>query len=682
MTPDTPLQTLPGVGEARAKALRRLGLETAGDLLHYYPRAYEDRTQYYLLTQAPVDTPCCIRAVVAETPRISYVRPGLSIIKCKIMDESGQAELVFFNQDYVCQSLCRGEHFIFYGRVDVQGAHRKIINPAFEPEKKPRFTGRIMPIYPLTAGVSNNLLAGLALRCVESCAEQAADKLPATLRMRYHLSSVEFALQNIHFPRDSDALALARRRLAFEELFILSCGMAFLRQRRGDATGRRFPQREQEEYCKLLPFPPTGAQRRAMDALSVDLTSGRAMNRLVQGDVGSGKTVVAAFAVWLAYGGGVQSAFMAPTEILARQHYETLTRLLHPAGLRVGLLVGSLKASEKKAVRAALAAGELDLAVGTHALLSACVEFRDLGLVITDEQHRFGVAQRSALSAKAGTLPHVLVMSATPIPRTLALLIYGDLDVTVLDELPPGRTPVATYLVDENKRQRMYGFVRKQVSAGRQVYIVCPAVEEGEGANLKAVTVYARELQEKVFPELRVGFVYGRQKAREKDAAMTAFAGGEMDILVSTTVVEVGVDIPNANLMIIENADHFGLSQLHQLRGRVGRGKWQSYCVLVSGNYTPEARERMRYFCSTADGFQIAEKDLEVRGPGDFFGSRQHGLPALKAADFAGDTRLLSEAQQAAREMLAADPALTEPEHAPIMEKVRKFFHDDGDIFN
>jgi ATP-dependent DNA helicase RecG len=348
----------------------------------------------------------------------------------------------------------------------------------------------------------------------------------------------------------------------------------------------------------------------------------------------------------------------------------------------VGLLTGSLTAKEKRTVRAALAAGEVDLAVGTHALLSEGVEYANLGLVITDEQHRFGVGQRSALASKAKTTPHVLVMSATPIPRTLALLIYGDLDVTILDELPPGRTPVETYLVGEDKRQRMEGFVRKQVAQGRQVYVICPAVEESEGAELKAVTAYAQELSEKVFPDLRVAFVHGKMKGKDKEAVMAAFAGGEIDVLVSTTVVEVGVDVPNASLMVIENADRFGLSQLHQLRGRVGRGKWQSYCVLVSGNHAPETRERMKYFTQTTDGFKIAEKDLELRGPGDFFGQRQHGLPTLKAADLAGDTRVLKEAQTAAEALLEKDPQLALPEHRGLMEKVKRLFAEEGDIFN
>ena len=679
---NTLLQSFPGVGPAKAKALKRLGLETVGDLLTYWPRDYEDRTRISPLEAVKDGETSCVSVMVAGVPTTSYIRKGLSATKCKIVDGTGEVHVTFFNQEYVRHALVPGESYIFYGRMEVMGRRKSMTNPIFEREDKARFTGRIMPVYPLTAGISNNLLASLALQAVENCAGMLPDQLPAGLRQKHALCAMEYACQNAHFPADGEALAVARRRLVFEELFTLSCGMAFLRKRRDKAQGRVFPGRDKKDFMALLPFAPTGAQERAMAEIAADLASGTPMNRLVQGDVGSGKTAVAAYAAWLAHGAGCQSAMMAPTEILAHQHYETLSKLLAPAGMRVGLLTGSLTAAEKKAIRTALAAGAIDLIVGTHALLSEGVAYKDLGLVITDEQHRFGVGQRSALSSKASTPPHVLVMSATPIPRTLALLIYGDLDVTIINELPAGRRSVETYLVGEDKRQRMYGFVRKHVQEGRQVYIICPAVEEGEGADLKAVTAYAKELSEKVFPDLRVAFVHGKLKSKDKEAVMAAFNRGEIDVLVSTTVVEVGVDVPNAALMVIENADRFGLSQLHQLRGRVGRGEWQSTCVLVTSNRSPETRERLKYFCSTTDGFKIAEKDLELRGPGDFFGQRQHGLPAMKAADLAGDTRVLKEAQDAAEELLLSDPDLSRPENRGLMEKVKRLFAEDGDIFN
>ena len=560
---------------------------------------------------------------------------------------------------------------------------------------KQNFTGCIVPVYPLTAGITNHLLCTLTQQAVAACAQDMPETLPRGVRLDHELAQAEFSYRNIHFPESFQALELARRRLTFEELFYLSAGLAMLKGRRGDVLGCAIPSRPMEEFLARLPFPLTGAQRRVMEEISRDMASGRPMNRLVQGDVGSGKTVVAAYAAWLAAGAGYQSALMAPTEVLAEQHFRSLSALLEPAGVRVGLLTGSITPAGKKKVRQALAAGEIDLIIGTHALLSQGVEFAKLGLMVADEQHRFGVAQRAALAAK-GDSPHVLVMSATPIPRTLALIIYGDLDVSVIDELPPGRTPVETYVVREDKRARMYNFVRRLVGEGRQVYIICPAVEEntegtmqnvewegdGPALDLKAVTTYAKKLQTEVFPDLRVDFLHGKMKPREKEAVMAAFAAGETQVLVSTTVIEVGVDVPNAALIIIENAERFGLSQLHQLRGRVGRGKHQSYCVLITNTRSVEAMQRLRTLASTTDGFKISEEDLKLRGPGDFFGSRQHGLPQMKLADLAGDMRLLSEAQESARRLLMADPTLSQPENRPVLERVRTLFADTPDIFN
>ena len=736
---NTPLTALPGVGPARARSLEKLGLRTVGDLLCYYPRDYEDRTKRYAIAQAPADTPVCVSAMVAETPRLSRIRKGLELTRVKVVDGSAAMTLTFFNQSYVRDALVPGQEYIFYGRVEGDRGGRQMTNPVFEREDRARFTGRILPVYPLTAGVSNNLLAGLAQRAVEECACQVAETLPADLLEAHDLAPAEFSCRSIHFPQDFDALARAKRRLVFEELFTLSAGLALLRQRRSGGEGPAFPACDPADFYALLPFAPTEAQRRTISECAADLTSGRPMNRLVQGDVGSGKTAVAAACAWMAFRSGWQAAMMAPTEILAEQHCRSLSALLAPAGMRVGLLTGSMRAGEKKRVYAALEAGEIDLVVGTHALLSGPVAFRRLGLVVADEQHRFGVEQRAALAAKANTpdcppeagrrlcgegrgnsvspaangmdgvptaacrcgeveqraalaakgekkiRPHVLVMSATPIPRTLALIIYGDLDVSVIDQLPPGRLPVKTVLVGESKRQRMYGFVREQIRQGRQAYIVCPAIEtdpESAATDLKRVVEYAEGLQKQVFPDLRVGLVHGRMKAKDKDAAMAAFARGETHILVSTTVVEVGVDVANATLMIVENADRYGLSQLHQLRGRVGRGEHQSWCVLVSDNRSPETRARLKVLVDTADGFRIAEEDLKLRGPGDFFGRRQHGLPALRMADLNTDTRVLKEARDAAAALLSADPDLSRPEYRPLLEKVRRLFQENPDMFN
>ena len=712
LTRETPLTDLPGVGPQRGGKLEKLGLRTLGDVLNHLPQRYEDRRERCSLQEAPADRPCCVSAMVAESPRISYVRRGLSLVKVKAVDVAGTVYITFFNQDYIREVLRPGEEYVFYGTVERQGNLFSMTNPVFEREGSGRTTGLIMPVYPLTAGISNNLLAGLTRRAVEECLDGLPEVLPGTVRREHRLCQTQYARRNIHYPASFEELAIARRRLVFEELFVLTCGLAQLKERRCRGEGRRLAG-DPEEFAALLPFAPTNAQRRAMEDISADLRSGRAMNRLVQGDVGSGKTAVAAFGAWTAAQNGVQCALMAPTELLAEQHARTMDALLAPAGVRVGLLTAAVKGREKKALLAALAAGEIDLLVGTHALFSQGVEYHDLGLVIADEQHRFGVAQRAALAEKGGagspppagrregggdllpaagnpSPPHILVMSATPIPRTLALIIYGDLDVSVIDELPPGRTPVDTFLVGEDKRRRMYGFIRKQAAEGRQIYIVCPSVEENGGGDwaeapgmdLKAVTAYARQLRETVFPDLRVGLVHGKLKPKDKEAVMAAFTGGELDVLVSTTVVEVGVDVPNASLMVIENAERFGLSQLHQLRGRVGRGRHKSYCVLVTASRSETARERLKALCATNDGFQIAEEDLRLRGPGDFFGKRQHGLPQLKVADFASDMQLLKEAKQAAEELIADDPELKKSSHRLLKRKVQKLFQENAELFH
>ena len=691
-TLDTPLTDFPGVGPARAAKLEKLGLTRVRDLMTYFPRDYEDRRKIWSIRSAPLGVKVCVQAMAAEHPRLSRIRKGMELVKVKAVDHAGALHITFFNQSYVERAIKAGEEYVFWGIVEEQGSRRTMVNPIFERADRQAVTGCILPIYPLTAGISNHLLCSLTRPAVEACAAQMPESLPRGVRLDHELAQTEFSFRNIHFPDSPESLDLARRRLTFEELFYLSAGLSMLKHRRGDAAGRVVPSRPLEEFLALLPFPPTQAQRRVMEEVAADLSSGRSMNRLVQGDVGSGKTVVAAWGAYLAAKAGMQTALMAPTEVLAQQHARSLSALLEPAGVRVGLLTGSFTPAQKKRLRQAIAQGEVDLVVGTHALISQDVEFHNLGLMVADEQHRFGVAQRSALAAK-GQAPHVLVMSATPIPRTLALIIYGDLDVSVIDQLPPGRTPVETYVVHEDKRQRMYNFVRKLVGEGRQAYIICPAVEdraaqegaEGEPvpfADLKAVKSYAQHLQDEVFPDLRLALLHGKMRPREKDAVMAAFAAGDVDVLVSTTVVEVGVDVPNAALIIVENAERFGLSQLHQLRGRVGRGKHQSYCVLITNSHAPDAMTRLKTLASTTDGFKISEEDLKLRGPGDFFGSRQHGLPQLALADLSGDMRLLQQAQQSARQLLQQDPTLSQPENRPVLDRVRQMFADTPDIFN
>ena len=682
LTRETPLTGLPGVGPARAKKLEKLGLHTLGDTLEHLPQRYEDRRACCAIADAPEDRPCCISAVVAAQPRVSFVRRGLSLVKVRAVDGTGTVFITFFNQDYIREVMCTGQTYVFYGTVERQGNLFSMTNPVFEREGSSRFTGLIMPVYPLTAGISNNLLAGLTRRAVDECLDGLPEVLPARLRKAHQLCQIQYARKHIHYPASFEELAIARRRLVFEELFILTCGLAQLKDRRGQGSGRVLAG-EPEAFTALLPFAPTGAQRRAMEDIAGDLRSGKVMNRLVQGDVGSGKTAVAAYGAWTAARNGVQCAMMAPTELLAEQHARTLSALLAPAGIRVGLLTGSVKGSAKKEVLAALASGDLDLIVGTHALFSLGVDYRELGLVIADEQHRFGVAQRSALAEKGGVVPpHVLVMSATPIPRTLALMIYGDLDVSVIDELPPGRQKIDTFSVPGSYRQRIYAFLHKHIAAGRQAYIICPMVEENDALpdDRKAVKEYAAMLQEQVFPDLRIAFVHGKMKAKEKDAVMSAFAAGETDILVSTTVVEVGVDVPNAAVMVVENAERFGLSQLHQLRGRVGRGQHKSYCILISDNRRDETQARLKAMTRLRDGFRIAEEDLKLRGPGDFFGQRQHGLPAMKIADLSCDIALLQEAQSAAERLLQADPELSS--HPLTAQRVEELFQGQGGGMN
>ncbi len=678
------IRTLRGVGDTRARALEKLGLRTLGDLLGYFPRAYEDRRIFYAIADAPYDRPVCVKAMVAGMPQAVRARRGMELLKLRAVDETGQLDITFFNQNYLKDQFRPGEEYIFYGRVSEIGRYRTMTSPAFErADRQGTVTGRILPIYRLKAGVTQKFLMGLIAQALDLCGDQAPDALPPALTERLHLARAPYAYANIHFPRDDQALEQARRRLVFEELFVLAAALGTMRRERSAEPGRKLTVYPMEAFWSALPFRPTNAQVRAVDEALGDMASGIPMCRLLQGDVGSGKTLVATALIWQAAKNGQQAAFMAPTEILAAQHFKTLSELLEPMGVHIVKLTGSMKASEKRNVNELLQLGMAQAAVGTHALISTGVAFRDLGLVITDEQHRFGVEQRSALAGK-GARPHVLVMSATPIPRTLALIIYGDLDISVLDELPPGRQKVDTFAVGEDMRARIWRFVRRLVGEGRQVFLVCPMVEENEELppNVKSAETWAKTLQQDIFPDLRVACVHGKMKGRDKDAVMAAFAAGEYDILVSTTVIEVGVDVPNAALMIVENADRFGLSQLHQLRGRVGRGSHKSYCVLFSDSDSPDAKARLAIMTKTSDGFKISEEDLRLRGPGDFFGSRQHGLPEMHVADLSGDMRVLKEAQSEANALLAADPDLSLPEHRPLRERIDKLFEIHGDTFN
>ena len=678
---NTDVRYIKGIGEAKTKALGKLGIFTLGDLIGWFPRRYEDRRETRPISSLIPGETACVAAMIASEPKVSHIRKGMDLVKVRAVDDTGALDVTFFNQSWLKNQLRVGETYIFYGRAEGSLLRKTMAGPVVEPEGRQEFTGRIVPVYPLTAGVSQLLLSRAIRQGLDECADILPDCLPDSVRQTHGLCRVNYAYENIHFPESPEALDIARRRLAFEELFFFAIGLKLLRFRRETVSVEPFRPVDMAPFYDALPFILTGAQRRCVDEAIADMTAGKPMNRLCQGDVGSGKTMVAAACVYFCVKNGRQAALMAPTELLAEQHYRGLAPLLEQLGLRCALLTGSTPAKTKRSVTAQLASGELDFAIGTHALISGGVAYANLGLVVTDEQHRFGVAQRTALAEK-GEHPHTLVMSATPIPRTLALILYGDLDVSVIDQLPPGRKPIETYAVTSAYYPRLYAFIRKQVEAGRQVYIVCPMVSENDDLpdERKAVTEYAQKLQSEIFPDLRVAYVHGKMKSREKDTVMSAFAAGETNILVSTTVIEVGVDVPNASLMVVENAERFGLSQLHQLRGRVGRGQHQSYCVLVSDNKNDETRQRLRAMTKTADGFKIAEEDLRLRGPGDFFGLRQHGLPGLRVADIGCDTRLLTEAQTAAEELLAHDPSLAR--HPDTAERVQKLFRQSENSLN
>lgn len=675
----TPLRDFPGVGDARAKSLERLGLRTAGDLTAYFPRGYEDRREQYTIAAAPLDVPVCIPVLLAEEPRRMNIRRGLDVTRMKVVDGASAMLVTFFNQGYVRQALHRGEEYILYGKVEQMGNHRQMTNPQFEPAARPRFTGCIMPVYPLTAGVSNNLLAGLVQRALEEL-PPAAESLPEDFRAAHGLAPAAECYRNIHFPDSFENLEAARRRFSFEELFYLSLGLALLRERRSRGEGPVFQAAELEAFERLLPFALTGAQRRAVREAAADMTSGRPMNRLVQGDVGSGKTAVAAACAWLAFRAGWQCAMMAPTEILAEQHARSLSVLLAPAGMTVGLLTGSMRAAEKRAVYAALGSGALSFVVGTHALLSEGVTFQRLGLVITDEQHRFGVRQRETLSQK-GELPHTIVMSATPIPRTLAVILYGDLDISVINEMPANRLPIKNCVVNTGFRKKAYEFIRKEVEAGHQAYVICPMVEESEAIDAENVIAYTEALRGELPLSFSIEYLHGKMKPREKNEIMERFLANEIQVLVSTTVIEVGVNVPNATVMLIENSERFGLAQLHQLRGRVGRGDAQSYCIFMHTNDGKQIRERLDILCKSNDGFEIANRDMQLRGPGDLFGVRQSGLLDFALADIYTDADTLQQANEAVGTLLKEDPKLLAPGHQALKKKYeRLLLRQNGQI--
>jgi len=676
-----PVTILKGVGPTKAKQFAALNIYTLGDLICHFPRAYEDRTRLVTIDKLEVDQPACFKAMVMNTPRTAHIRKGLDVTKVQVADHTARLNLTFFNRKFTTDQLQYGREYIFYGAVSGDFIGYSMTSPVFESlDSEPIVTRRILPIYPLTAGLSNAAMLKAVRQALAVC-DVPEEVLPESVRREYGILPAERAYYAIHEPGSMEEAELAKKRLIFEEFFIFSAGLSLMRAARAQKRTPPFADCDLTEFFAALPFSLTGAQMRAINEITSDLRRGAPMNRLIQGDVGSGKTMVAAAAAFLAVRNHRQAALMVPTEILAEQHYTSLCKLLEPLGIRLALLTGGKTPKQKQQIRASIESGEVDMVIGTHALVSDSTVFHDLGLVITDEQHRFGVGQRSALSAK-GDDPHLLVMSATPIPRTLALLMYGDLEVSILDELPPGRQQTDTFLVGESMRARINAFIRKQVAEGHQCFVVCPAVEENEEMDIKSATVWAQTLQQTVFPELRVALLHGQMKGAEKEAVMAAFARREADVLVATTVIEVGVDVPNATLMVIEDADRFGLSQLHQLRGRVGRGKAKSYCILTSHNRNPETQARLKALCATTDGFRIAEEDLKLRGPGDFFGSRQSGLPVFRVANLSCDLQTLKQAQQASSRWIDTQGTAQTPEGRALRRRIGDLFLRAKDTMN
>lgn len=675
LTPDTPVRYLKGVGPKTAERFEKLGILTLSDLLCHYPRRYLDFSKPYSIAEAPTDTECVVKAEVFAKPGGRILPGGRRMERITAGDDVSSLEITWFNNPYAAQKLELGQEYYFQGIVTGGMLRRQMVNPQVRTDAQVN-SSPFEAVYPQTEGLTSSAIA----KCVRQLlphAELLPDPLPSEMLKKYRLLSKADAVRAIHCPATEEEAFAARRRLIYEELLVLQLGIGRMKNHGAASTGAPMKKADASPFWESLPFSPTGAQRRAVEEILTDMSGETSMNRLLQGDVGSGKTLVAAAAIWACIRAGYQAALLAPTEILASQHAENLNRLLSPFGMRVALLTGGMKAAARRTTLAAIRDDEADLIVGTHAILSEGVEFARLGLAVVDEQHRFGVRQRGLLAEKAAN-PHLLVMSATPIPRTLGLLMYGDLDISILDELPPGRKPVKTRCITGKKRADLYGFLDREIDSGRQVYIVCPAIEDAGGSGLNAVKSYYEDIAKAYLPDRRVGLMHGKLKPKEKAEVMDDFKSGRLDALVSTTVIEVGVDVPNATVMVIENAERYGLSALHQLRGRVGRGAAESWCFLVSDNASESVQKRLKFLCSTSDGFAVAQYDLETRGPGDFFGSRQHGLPTLQIADLMNDTRTLHAAQSEAVALLAEDPLLERPEHALLARQVEQMFDKAG----
>lgn len=668
LTASTDIRFLKGVGEKRAELLRKKGIDTVGALLRFYPRAYLDWQNITPISECHEGENVCVRAEITSPVKTANIRRGMTLYKFSAADDSGVIEVTLFNRKYLAEILREGRSYLFYGKLGYGITLRRMSSPEIMPAE---YMG-IEPVYAAAEGLSSKTIEKIMKNALVYT-DSMQDAIPDGIRQKNGLCDFKTALKSIHFPLERQALESAKRRLVFEELFVLQTGLLFLKRRRRALAGCTVKENLLDEFKKTLSFKLTGAQERVINECLTDMMSPRPMNRLIQGDVGSGKTAVAAALMYISAGNGFQSALMAPTELLAEQHFKTLCKITENSGIKCALLTGSLTKKQKDEVKAGLKSGEIKVAVGTHALLTDDVEFESLGLVVTDEQHRFGVGQRGRLSSK-GNNPHTLVMSATPIPRTLGLIIYGDLDISIIDEYPAGRQKIATYCVDSSYNARVYNYIKKFIAEGRQAYIVCPLVDENEALGIKSASEYYEELSENQFKGYTVGLLHGKMKPKDKESVMRRFAAGEIQLLISTTVIEVGIDVPNAALMVIENAERFGLSQLHQLRGRIGRGEYSSACILISDVKSGDTKRRLDVIKNNTDGFKIADEDLKLRGPGDFLGSRQHGLPDMKIADIFADRETLHSAGKEAEELLRRDPMLHDAENAGLRSEITELF--------
>ncbi len=666
---DSDIKYLKGVGEKRAAMLARLGISRLRDLLTFYPRLYEDWSNITAIKDAAFGEQVCIRAIVGTRCREQVIRKGMTLYKTEVTDGENLLDITFFNNKYAAEKLEQGKEYLFFGKITGKGYFRSMVSPEFT-----EFNGKgeLRAIYPQTAGLNSRAIEKLVKTAFELC-ESFPDPIPQSIREAYCLMKYKDALLNIHFPESRDLLSEARRRLIFEELFLLELGMMRLREKSRASNATALQSDYSDEFFSLLPFELTNAQKKAIFDSTADMMLSRPMNRLLQGDVGSGKTAVSAALIYNCAGNGFQSALMAPTEVLAVQHYNTMSKFFKDTDIKISLLTGSTPAAEKRKIKSAVKSGETDLLIGTHAIIQKDVEFSSLALAVTDEQHRFGVNQRGALSSK-GVSPHTLVMSATPIPRTLALIIYGDLDLSILNEMPRGRQKTETFLIKSDIRERAYGYIKKHLCNGMQGYIVCPLVAENEISELTAANELYKNLSDGFFKGFRLGLLHGKMKPADKKAVMESFSSGETQLLVSTTVIEVGIDVPNAVIMVIENAERFGLSQLHQLRGRIGRGTEKSTCIMISDSGDAHTLKRLNIMVETTDGFRIADEDLRLRGPGDFFGSRQHGLPDLKIADMMTDGEAIRETHAAATDLLKKNPTLSGGEFDLLRSAVNMLF--------